>query len=79
MTLYFKITGGMYPYQYRSTAVRVRYCETIGDGYPAVSNWCRAYFPDYNNISTIEPTAWFVATLNAQLDIPLYHGGKRKF
>jgi len=77
MTLTFKITGGMYPYEYRSTAVKVTNCVAVGDGYPAVRNWCQSNFPDCNHIS-VEPKAVFhVATINAAHVMPVYFGIKR--
>lgn len=80
MTLNFKITGGMYPGQYRSTAVKVTHCEAVGDGYPAVEKWYKANFQDWNHISPIhQPTAFHVAMLNAQIDIQMYFGGRKVY
>jgi hypothetical protein len=76
MDLIYKITGGIYPGEYRSTAVKVINAETVGEGSKIVSNWCNANFDDANHIDVVHNARFHVATLNAYRIIPVYFGRK---
>lgn len=76
MDLFYSISGGMYPGEYRSTAVKVTNCQLVGDGYPSVVNWCLANFADWNHIEVQNRASFHVATINAAKVIPIFFGRK---
>ena len=46
----FKITGGIYPSEYRSTTLNVSNAKNIPEGYMIAKAWCKSNFKKHNSI-----------------------------